>query len=251
MTFFDEFKLTSPADIVSMLNGLFGIVAIYFIINGELVFSSFLLFVSMFFDRLDGTVARMFKSKHNKGMYVDSVADVISFATAPALLFYFSFTTAGMLNFFVILASVFIFAFGVMRLVKFSLSGYKLKIFAGIPTPATTFFVIMLNFLFGNKISAYNLPLFSTQPLIAIPLVLVVSVMMMSNVPFPKLIFRIKYLLLLAGFAIGFVLFLYVLYLQSNPLWSILFYGFVLVMFIIVVLYFLVGPFALRYYKSP
>ncbi len=50
--------------------------------------ASLLLVFALFFDMLDGRVARLTKTQSAFGLQIDSLADVVSFATAPALLVY-------------------------------------------------------------------------------------------------------------------------------------------------------------------
>jgi CDP-diacylglycerol--serine O-phosphatidyltransferase len=50
--------------------------------------ASILLIFAMFFDMLDGRVARLTKTQSAFGLQIDSLADVISFGVAPALLVY-------------------------------------------------------------------------------------------------------------------------------------------------------------------
>src|SRR5687767_15551415 len=51
--------------------------------------SALLIVFAMFFDMLDGRVARMTKTQSAFGLQIDSLADVVSFGAAPALLIYF------------------------------------------------------------------------------------------------------------------------------------------------------------------
>jgi CDP-diacylglycerol--serine O-phosphatidyltransferase len=46
------------------------------------------IFFAMFFDAFDGRVARMTKTQSDFGVQLDSLADVMSFGAAPALLVY-------------------------------------------------------------------------------------------------------------------------------------------------------------------
>ncbi len=50
--------------------------------------AALLLVFAMFFDMLDGRVARMTKTQSAFGLQIDSLADVVSFGAAPALLIY-------------------------------------------------------------------------------------------------------------------------------------------------------------------
>lgn len=67
--------------------------------------ASILLIFAMFFDMLDGRVARLTKTQSAFGLQIDSLADVISFGVAPALLLYkaslFQKPTAGLIVAFV------------------------------------------------------------------------------------------------------------------------------------------------------
>jgi CDP-diacylglycerol--serine O-phosphatidyltransferase len=50
--------------------------------------AALLLIFALFFDMLDGRVARLTKTQSSFGLQLDSLADVVSFGTAPALLVY-------------------------------------------------------------------------------------------------------------------------------------------------------------------
>lgn len=57
-------------------------------INGEYELGAIAIFVAMIFDGLDGRIARMTNSCSAFGAEYDSLADMISFGLAPALLMY-------------------------------------------------------------------------------------------------------------------------------------------------------------------
>src|SRR5579862_6835055 len=50
--------------------------------------AALLIIFAMFFDMLDGRVARMTKTQSAFGLQIDSLADVVSFGVAPAMLVY-------------------------------------------------------------------------------------------------------------------------------------------------------------------
>jgi len=54
----------------------------------DLYRAAILIIFAMFFDMLDGRVARMTKTQSAFGLQIDSLADVVSFGAAPALLVY-------------------------------------------------------------------------------------------------------------------------------------------------------------------
>src|ERR1700682_6201214 len=72
------------------------------------------IFFAMFFDGFDGRVARLTKTQSDFGIELDSLADVISFGAAPALLVYkWALFPLGIIGVF--LAFVFV-ACGALRL---------------------------------------------------------------------------------------------------------------------------------------
>jgi CDP-diacylglycerol---serine O-phosphatidyltransferase len=79
---------------------------------------SLLLVFALFFDMLDGRVARLTKTQSAFGLQIDSLADVISFGVAPALLVFkwslWQQPTAGLLASFVFAAA------GAVRLARFN-----------------------------------------------------------------------------------------------------------------------------------
>lgn len=80
--------------------------------------AALLLVFAMFFDILDGRVARMTKTQSAFGLQIDSLADVVSFGVAPALLVYkwslHQLDTVGLIGSFVFCAC------GAVRLARFN-----------------------------------------------------------------------------------------------------------------------------------
>jgi CDP-diacylglycerol--serine O-phosphatidyltransferase len=80
--------------------------------------AALLIVFAMFFDVLDGRVARMTKTQSAFGLQIDSLADVCSFGVAPALLIYHwtlqQLTTLGLIACFVYVAC------GAVRLARFN-----------------------------------------------------------------------------------------------------------------------------------
>lgn len=80
--------------------------------------ASLLLVYALFFDMLDGRVARLTKTQSAFGLQIDSLADVISFGVAPSLLVYkWSLAQRGTLG--VVVAFTFA-AAGAVRLARFN-----------------------------------------------------------------------------------------------------------------------------------
>lgn len=105
-------------------------------IKGEFVLAGALILAAGFFDGIDGKVARLTKTTTRFGLELDSLADVISFGVAPAILIYvWSLAPHGRIGW----VSAFLFvACGALRLARFNVQSGSIdpKRFNGLPIPA-------------------------------------------------------------------------------------------------------------------
>jgi CDP-diacylglycerol---serine O-phosphatidyltransferase len=76
-------------------NLLCGIVAIVFTLQGRLDLAVYLLLLGMFFDFLDGFVARLLQQQGELGKQLDSLADMVSFGVAPGIIAFVLFIISG------------------------------------------------------------------------------------------------------------------------------------------------------------
>jgi len=96
------------------------------------------IFFAMFFDAFDGRVARMTKTQSDFGVQLDSLADVMSFGAAPALLVYkWALAPFGFFGLFVSFAFA---ACGALRLARFNVLAQRgdkgsSLFFVGLPIP--------------------------------------------------------------------------------------------------------------------
>jgi CDP-diacylglycerol--serine O-phosphatidyltransferase len=80
--------------------------------------AALLIIFAMFFDTIDGRVARMTRTQSAFGMQIDSLADVLSFGAAPAVLVYtWALSSLGPIALFASFAYV---ACGAIRLARFN-----------------------------------------------------------------------------------------------------------------------------------
>lgn len=104
----------------------------------ELNQAALAIFFGIFFDAFDGRVARMTKTQSQFGVELDSLADVITFGAAPALLAYrWALAPLGFLGLFIAFAYA---TCGALRLARFNvlaLRGDKgpSRYFTGLPIP--------------------------------------------------------------------------------------------------------------------
>jgi len=121
--------------ILTMLNLFFGFFSIISAIEGKFVTASWLIFIAVLWDGLDGKVARFTNTESDFGVEFDSLTDVVSFGVAPGVLIYqvflHKFGAAG------IIAAFFPLLFGAIRLARFNVmtDGSEKSVFSGLPIP--------------------------------------------------------------------------------------------------------------------
>lgn len=127
-------------------NLLSGIFSITFIMHGYYRSAAIFIFLAAFLDLFDGRVARKLKVNSEFGVELDSLADIVSFGVAPALLFH----SLLLPSFFATASFILYPTIGALRLAKFSMKptvGY----FIGIPiTIAGLIIAAMGLFLYAN-----------------------------------------------------------------------------------------------------
>jgi CDP-diacylglycerol--serine O-phosphatidyltransferase len=105
------------------------------------------IFFAMFFDGFDGRVARMTKTQSDFGVQLDSLADVVSFGAAPALLVYkWALAPLGLLG---MIASFSFLACGALRLARFNVLAARgdkgsSRFFVGLPIPLAAGAIVAL-----------------------------------------------------------------------------------------------------------
>lgn len=118
---------------LTAFNLLLGIISIILTIEGQFYYAALMIIAAGLMDGLDGRVARMLKVCSEFGKELDSLADLVSFGVAPALLAYaVSLHYLGVLGY--VIAGVFAIC-GAIRLARFNLMDVK-GYFLGLPIPA-------------------------------------------------------------------------------------------------------------------
>ncbi len=113
-----------------------GVASICFASQGEFTQAAWILIAAMFFDVLDGMVARLTNSTSYFGVQYDSLSDLISFGVAPSWLIY-SMALSNMGRVGIALIFVYI-ACTALRLARFNsqINDEEKKVFTGMPSPA-------------------------------------------------------------------------------------------------------------------
>lgn len=134
---------------VSGMGALFS--AMTFVSNGNVLHVQLacgLIFAALVFDVLDGRIARWRKKSSELGRELDSLADVVSFGVAPAVLAY----ACGMNGLWDRILLAYFVACGVSRLARYNVTaesfadegGGKVKYFEGTPIPTSFLLVVIL-----------------------------------------------------------------------------------------------------------
>ncbi len=132
-----EFKQIAP-NMVTSGNLLCGLFSIMLVLNNHLLPAAWLIFCAVIFDGLDGKVARMLGGGSQFGLEFDSLADLVSFGVAPAVLLYQA-DLRGLYLIGVIAASFFALCVA-LRLARFNVVHIPGP-FQGLPCPAGGLFV--------------------------------------------------------------------------------------------------------------
>ncbi|HEX2675813.1 MAG TPA: CDP-diacylglycerol--serine O-phosphatidyltransferase [Polyangiales bacterium] len=134
----------------------------------DLYRASLLIIFAMFFDIIDGRVARLTRTQSAFGIQIDSLADVVSFGVAPALLVYaWSLSALGKLGVF---ASFAYLACGAIRLARFNVLATDTtgrpkkpsKYILGLPIPGAAGILVSLvaaNHAVNGVLAAAHVPI--------------------------------------------------------------------------------------------
>ncbi len=167
-----------------------GVTSIRFAMEHQWKLAVGAIMLAMVFDMLDGRAARQLGADTRFGAQLDSLADLVSFGVAPALIAY-NWTLSGFGVIGWITAVIFCVCCAI-RLARFNIQALRDEgatetnpYFTGMPTPAGACLMLLpllLSFQFKNP--AFQLPLYSCAIAIA------TSILMVSRLPTPS----IKYL---------------------------------------------------------
>lgn len=161
----------------SIFSGIFSIISA---IDGNFEKAAWLIMLSLVFDGLDGRVARLTNTCSKFGMEFDSLADMVAFGVAPALLIYM-FVGYEFGRFGIVVSALFV-IFGAIRLARFNImtSSSEPSVFIGVPIPTAAVSLSLLVLLF-NKYSFHQ-----EYGISIMFLAILVSILMISNIRYPS-----------------------------------------------------------------
>ncbi|MFC1631482.1 CDP-diacylglycerol--serine O-phosphatidyltransferase [Candidatus Omnitrophota bacterium] len=166
------------ANVITAANLLFGVISIFLSVMGKYVPAAWIIFFSIAFDIADGKIARMGTESSEFGRQFDSLADLVSFIVAPAILILALRRPEFFLwRLLVCLIAVFC---GAFRLARFNTESEEKRhlFFVGLPSPAFGAMCASLVLILYR----YNL---HVEPRIISIFVALLAMMMVSRVQYP------------------------------------------------------------------
>lgn len=201
-------------NLFTLLNLFFGCIAIVFTLqNGILIsvsaegtelldipekiwMASLFIGIAAVVDFLDGFVARLFNATSEMGKQLDSLADVVSFGVAPAMIIYqflrlsFAQEEGGLdVSFLWLLPAFVLPCAAAWRLARFNLDKSQSYSFKGMPVPAVGLFVASLPLIYWNVNEAWVFSLLLNKWFLY-AIVFVLSYLMVSTLPLMAMKFK-------------------------------------------------------------
>jgi CDP-diacylglycerol---serine O-phosphatidyltransferase len=178
---------------ITSLNLASGFIAVIFAFNGEIVTASWLIVAAMIFDFLDGLSARVLKAYSDIGKELDSLADIVSFGVAPAIIIYELLTDSSgsipafsdglvIKNLAITLIPVIMPVCAALRLAKFNIDTTQATSFKGLPTPANALAVISV-IIAGNYSDSKIVDTFTGSSSALIIFTIFISLLMVTRIP--------------------------------------------------------------------
>jgi CDP-diacylglycerol--serine O-phosphatidyltransferase len=156
-----------------------GFWAIVSVFQEKFEYAAYAILLAAVFDILDGRVARLSGATSKFGMQYDSLADLVSFGIAPAMLA-FSWALRPYGKFGWLAAFTFV-ACGAIRLARFNVlaSSGETKYFKGLPIPPAAFMIALTILLYYRLIETGGV-----KDIVILVMIYVLAFLMVSNIPY-------------------------------------------------------------------
>jgi len=173
------FLLPSVLTTFGMFAGFYSIISS---INGNFTIAAISILIAMFWDTLDGRVARLTNTQSAFGAEYDSLADLVSFGLAPALLVYqwtlYELGRFGWLAAFVYLACA------ALRLARFNtqVGIADKRYFQGLPSPAAAGVIASMIWLKIWTFASFDSDVISLGYYLGAGITILCGLLMVSNI---------------------------------------------------------------------
>jgi len=164
----------------TLMNLFLGFLAVISIVDGYYVRAAYLIIVAGIFDILDGKIARRIQTPSQFGVELDSLADMISFCLAPALLVWSLYARDMHPVLGALIAGAPLY-FGALRLARYNARQHArpLPYFEGLPSPVSAMTIVALVLYYSEQ----------SHPgaaKVVLPIVMATSFLMVSSIRYPK-----------------------------------------------------------------
>lgn len=180
-------KRVAVPSFFTLMNLFSGFLSIISVADGELERGAWLIALAGLFDVFDGMMARLANATSDFGIELDSISDMVSFGVAPGFLIYT--WNLNELGFVGIIISALPPLCGAVRLARFNvnarLSPTK-EHFIGLPIPAQAIILGSFFLTFNDQTEYFDFFQYGLNSVL-VPVVLTVSVLMVSTIPFDKI----------------------------------------------------------------
>lgn len=160
----------TPADILTLANASCGTITVFLCLGfiaedrtGQIWAAFVLPVAALLFDALDGYIARLDSRRQSAlGADLDSLADIVSFGVAPAVLGY----TLGLRGLWDVVCLTWFVCCGISRLARFNVTSVlltnvetgKVRYFEGTPIPTSVVLVLLLAGLYYAGLTGPSFP---------------------------------------------------------------------------------------------
>ena len=174
-------------NLLTISNLICGCIALYFTFHNQMVFAAYLIGLAAIFDFMDGAAARILKVPGPVGKESDSLADMVSFGVVPGSVVFHLIESSSWSTYSFV--SLLIPALSAYRLAKFNVDERQTRNFIGLPTPANCLFFASFPLILSFQEES-NIALLISMPEIVVSLTVLMSLVMVSEIPLFSLKFK-------------------------------------------------------------
>lgn len=171
----------APADAATSMNLVCGLLSMVMAAHEQPYQAIWLIVMAMVFDSVDGNLAKMFNTVSDFGRELDSLADMVSFGTAPAFLFAELFIQPEF-SLIAFMAPAAYTVCAAVRLARFNLRPPVRGYFQGLPSPASALGAVMFA-LAALHNGWMGMPIFTG---FALAFMGAMAFLMVTYIPYPK-----------------------------------------------------------------
>lgn len=191
-----KYRLKHLPNFITILNMVCGILSIIVMIEGGIIPAFYLILIAAVFDFLDGMIARILSTHSPLGKQLDSLADMVSFGIAPALLMFyylkysylieqpeFAVETASWYEIAILFSPILIALASGFRLAKFNIDQNQSHTFSGLPSPANAILIASTGLVIFSPGHPEGIRQFILNPYILLFATLILSFLLISGIP--------------------------------------------------------------------